>query len=92
MGQIFWTHRDSGGSQFNYSEIVGNSTAVAISQSYYANNRAAADATAKLGMQLGVDMTANILKEFWPEIRRKLRSNPHTIHGPAAEIEPKLNN
>jgi hypothetical protein len=65
---------------------------VAISQSYYANNRAAADATAKLGMQLGVDMTANILKEFWPEIRRKLRSNPHTIHGPAAEIEPKLNN
>jgi hypothetical protein len=49
---------------------------VAISQSYYANNRTAADATAKLGMQLGVDMTANILKEFWPEIRRKLRAKP----------------
>jgi hypothetical protein len=77
MGQVFWTHRDSGGSQFNYSEILGNSTAVAISQSYYANNRTAADATAKLSMQLGVDMTANILKEFWPEIRRKLGSK-HT--------------
>lgn len=77
MGQVFWTHRDSGGSQFNYSEILGNSAAVAISQSYYANNRTAADATAKLSMQLGVDMTANVLKEFWPEIRRKLRSK-HT--------------
>ena len=73
MGQIFWTHRDSGGTQFNYSEIVGNSTSVAISQAYYVNNRNASDAAAKLGVQLGVDMTSNILKEFWPEIRRKLR-------------------
>jgi hypothetical protein len=35
MGQIFWTHTDSGGTQFNFSEIVGNSTAVAISSAYY---------------------------------------------------------
>ncbi len=72
MGQIFWTHRDSGGTQFNYSEIIGNSAAVAISTSYYADNRTAADAGSKLGMQLGVDMASNILKEFWPEIERKL--------------------
>jgi hypothetical protein len=26
MGQIFWTHRDSGGTQFNYSELIGNSS------------------------------------------------------------------
>jgi hypothetical protein len=24
MGQIFWTHRDSGGTAFNYSEAIGN--------------------------------------------------------------------
>jgi hypothetical protein len=63
-GQIFWTHRDSGGTQFNYSEIVGNSTAVAISNAYYADNRTAADGATELGMQLTVDMAANILKEF----------------------------
>ena len=73
MGQIFWTHRDSGGMQFNYSEVIGNSTAVAISQSYYANNRTASDAAGKLGMQLGVDMFGNILKEFWPDLARKFR-------------------
>lgn len=48
MGQIFWTHRDYGGSQFNYSKIVGNSAAVAISNAYYADNRTASEAVSKL--------------------------------------------
>jgi hypothetical protein len=73
MGQIFWTHRDSGGTQFNYSEVIGNSAAVAISNAYYADNRNAADAASKLGMQLGVDMAANVLKEFWPDLERKFK-------------------
>ena len=82
MGQIFWTHRDSGGVQFNYSEIAGNSVAVAISNAYYADNRTARDAVSKLGMQIGVDMAANILKEFWPEVERKLPWRQH--HDPNA--------
>ena len=71
VGQIFWTHTDSGGTQFNYSEIVGNSTAVAISNAYYPDNRTASDAVSKLGTQIGVDMASNILKEFSPDIYRK---------------------
>jgi hypothetical protein len=71
MGQIFWTHKDSGGSQFNFSEVIGNSTAVAISNAYYADNRTASDAISKLGIQLGVDMASNIVKEFAPDITRK---------------------
>ena len=72
VGQIFWTHTDNGGTQFNYSEVVGNSTAVAISNAYYPDNRTASDAVSKLGFQLGVDMASNVLKEFWPDITRKL--------------------
>jgi hypothetical protein len=72
-GQIFWTHTDSGGTEFNYSEIVGNSAAVAISNAYYADNRTARDAGDKLAVQIGVDMAANILKEFWPDLQRKFR-------------------
>jgi hypothetical protein len=76
-GQIFWTHRDAGGMQFNYSEILGNSTAVAISNAYYVNNRTAGDAVSKLAMQAGVDMASNILKEFWPDLKRKFgRKHP----------------
>jgi hypothetical protein len=80
--QVFWTHRDSGGTQFNYSEIVGNSVAVAISNAYYADNRTASSAVSKLSMQIGVDMAANILKEFWPEIERKIPWRHH--HDPNA--------
>jgi hypothetical protein len=39
IGQIFWTHTDSHRTQFNYSEILGNSIAVAISDVYYQDNR-----------------------------------------------------
>lgn len=69
-GQIFWTHHDSGRGQFNYSEVLGNATAVAISMSYYPEQRDVGDAVNKLGTQLGIDMATNILKEFWPDINR----------------------
>jgi hypothetical protein len=70
-GQIFWTHTDTARGQFNYSEILGNSTAVAISNAYYPDDRTVSNGVSKLGSQLGVDMMSNILKEFWPEISRK---------------------
>ena len=71
VGQTFWTHTDSGRTQFNYSEILGNSTAVAISNAYYQDNRSASASVTKLGMQLGVDMVSNVLKEFWPDVNRR---------------------
>jgi hypothetical protein len=72
VGQILFSHTDTGKTTFNYSEILGNSTAVAISTAYYPDNRDAPDAIGKLGSQLGVDAASNVLKEFWPEIQRKL--------------------
>ncbi len=76
--QIFWTHNDSGRMGFNYSEICGNATAVAISRAYYPDNRTAGDAVAAFGFQIGIDMAGNVLKEFWPDIDKKL---PHKHHG-----------
>jgi hypothetical protein len=83
MGQIFWTHTDSGSTQFNYSEVIGNSTAVAISNAYYSDKRTASDAISKLGTQLGVDIAANILKEFWPDIAHKFRRK-HDSQAPSS--------
>jgi len=79
-GQIFWTHNDSGRGQFNFSEIAGNSTAVAISMVYYPGNRDAEDGLFKLGSQPGVDMASNILEEFWPDLERKF-SRKHKSTG-----------
>jgi len=72
MGQTFVTHNDHGNTTANLSELIGNAGAVAISMSYYPDHRTASDAASKFGMQLGVDMAGNVLKEFWPEISRIL--------------------
>jgi hypothetical protein len=77
IGQTFWTHSDSGRMQFNYSEILGNSTAVAISNAYYQDNRDASDALTKLGTQIGVDLAANVLKEFSADLNRKFFRKRH---------------
>jgi hypothetical protein len=72
MGQIFWTHSDTGRGQFNFSEVGGNAAAVGISEIYYRDDRNAADFASGLATQLGVDMAVNVLKEFWPDIDRAL--------------------
>jgi hypothetical protein len=76
VGQIFWTHTDSGGTQFNFSEIVGNATAVGISNAYYPDNRTVSGNASKLSIQIGVDVVSNILKEFSPDLERVF-SRPH---------------
>jgi hypothetical protein len=75
--QTFWTHADSGRMEFNYSEIAGNATAVAISNAYYQDNRDASSALTKLGAQVGVDMAANIMKEFSSDLNNKFFHRHH---------------
>jgi hypothetical protein len=67
-GQIFVIRSDSGAIRFNFSEVVGNLTAVGISEAYYPDNRDVPHAASKLGIQIGTDMAGNILKEFWPDL------------------------
>jgi hypothetical protein len=56
--------------QFKYSEIVGNSAAVAISNAYYADNGTARDATAKFGFQLASiqpEISSKSFGRIWSE-------------------------
>jgi hypothetical protein len=66
--QILWTRTDTGRRQFNLSETLGNATTVAISNAYYPDNRNASGAATKFRIQIGVDLGANILKEFSPDL------------------------
>ncbi len=85
--RVFVTRTDSGGTRFNFSEVLGNATGTAISNAYYPDNRDAADNVEKLGMQIGIDAVSQVLKEFWPDIKHKLfhGSNPNPA---AAELRP----
>jgi len=71
LSRVIITEKDGGGKQFDYSEWLGNATAVAISQTYHPDNRTAVDATEFLLEQVGTDAISQVLKEFWPDIKRK---------------------
>ncbi len=70
--RVFVTRTDSGGTRFNYSEWLGNATAVAISNSYYPDNRTWGDNATKLITQCGTDALSQVIKEFWPDIKHKI--------------------
>jgi hypothetical protein len=71
--RLFVTRTDSGGTRFNYSEIFGNAAAAAFSNVYHApEDRTVGRNVGTLGMLIMWDGVSNELKEFWPDIRRKV--------------------
>ena len=72
FSRIFVTRTDSGGTRFNSSEWLGNSTGVAISNIYHPDERDWKDNGEKLLEQCATDGISQILKEFWPDIKHKL--------------------
>jgi hypothetical protein len=71
LTRIFVTKTDAGGSRFNYSEWLGNASAVAISNAYYPDGRNWSQNSTKLLEQCATDAISQVLKEFWPDIKRK---------------------
>ncbi len=84
LSRIFITRSDSGKAEFNFSEILGGATAAGISTYTYhpRNARNLESALDVWGTQLGYDALSYTLKEFWPDIRRKIhKPKPNgTIH------------
>jgi len=83
MSRIVVTRSDSGTSQFNVSEVFGSAIAAGISTySYHPHADKTLSNTASVwASQIGYDTVTIVLKEFWPDIRRKLthkRSEPVT--------------
>lgn len=70
LTRIFVAHTDSGAQTFNFSEILGNGVAAGIGLSYYPDNRNFPDYLQNWGIQLGTDAGSQVLKEFWPDIKR----------------------
>lgn len=70
LTRIVVTRTDSGRTSFNYSEILGNGISSGIGLSYYPDNRNAEDYLQNWGTQLATDAASQVLKEFWPDIKR----------------------
>ncbi|MGD0870020.1 MAG: hypothetical protein ABSB88_10750 [Bryobacteraceae bacterium] len=72
LTQIVVARMDSGRKAFNFSEWGGNAAAVAISNAYYPDTRTVSNNAGRLLIACGTDAFSNVLKEFWPDVKRKL--------------------
>ena len=70
LTRIFVTHTDSGGTSFNWAEVVGNGMGAGIGLAYYPDYRDVPDVMQNWGIALATDATSQVLKEFWPDVKR----------------------
>jgi hypothetical protein len=72
LSRIVVARMDSGRNTFNFSEWGGNAAATAISNAYYPDTRTVSENVQRLLIACGTDAFSNVLKEFWPDVKRKL--------------------
>ena len=67
------TRNRAGRGEFNLSEIGGNAVAAGLSNLYYEPaERTVTGTLTRCGMQVLFDSVSNELKEFWPDVRRRI--------------------
>jgi hypothetical protein len=84
------TRTDDRRSQFNYSEVVGGAIAAFISTySYHPSaDKTVSNTMSVWGTQYGYDTITLVVKEFWPDIRRKLaRKRPGAAPQPGKQSQ-----
>jgi len=85
ISRIFVTRTDSGHEQFNISEIVGAGLSAGISTYSYhpRDERNFSNAASVWGSLVGYDTITIVVKEFWPDIHRKLsHKSEHEVSAP----------
>ena len=76
LSRILITHGDSGVARFNSSEFLGNITSGALSMTYYPQNeRNVSGVFTRMSVEIGYDSLFNVLKEFYPDLKRKFSHN-----------------
>jgi hypothetical protein len=78
VSRIVVTRADSGRNEFNVSEVFGSAIAAAISTYSYhpKSDRTLSNTASVWGSQVGYDTITLVVKEFWPDIRRKIKKQP----------------
>jgi hypothetical protein len=76
LSRIVIPRGDSGNNRFNASEFLGNLTSGALSMTYYPQNqRNVGEVFTRMGVEIGYDSLFNVLKEFYPDLKRKFSHN-----------------
>jgi hypothetical protein len=69
--RVFVAKNDHGNWTFNLAEVGGNAMGAAIANAYYPGERRLGDNVTRFSTQMATDALSQVLKEFWPDIKRK---------------------
>jgi hypothetical protein len=73
VGNTFVGHTDSGHNMPNLSLWAGTASTVAVQNLYHpGNDRGFTPAAQRFGVSIGISMGYDVVREFWPDISRKL--------------------
>ncbi len=73
--RVLITRNDSGRSQFNYSEVLGNVSDASLANAYFAPSQRTFGRTMfRVGSLFATSALGSLAREFWPDIRRKLHA------------------
>lgn len=73
ISRAFVTKTDSGGTRFNFSEVVGNALEAGLSNAYYPpEERSLSQTATNFATQMESAVLNHIFQEFWPDIRKKV--------------------
>jgi hypothetical protein len=73
LSRVVLTKTDSGGTSFNFSEILGNGMEAGLANLYYPpQERSLHNTAVNWASQLEAAALNNLVREFWPDIRHKL--------------------
>ena len=77
--RVFVARNDHGKWTFNAAEVTGNAMSAAIADAYYPTERRLGDNIQRFYSQMATDAFSQVLKEFWPDIKRKyFTRHPHS--------------
>jgi hypothetical protein len=69
--RVLVARNDHGNWTFNAAEVSGNAISAVIGNAYYPGERRLGDNFERFYSQMATDAFSQILKEFWPDIKRK---------------------
>jgi hypothetical protein len=74
LSHVFVAKADSGAKMFNFSEWMGTTSMVFLSNVYHPENaQGLRPAARRIGISIATDAASDVVREFWPEIVHKLK-------------------
>ncbi len=74
ISRIWLARSDRGHQTFNFGEVFGNTAQAVVSNYYYpAAERNGGNLFARATLSIAPDVVSNLLREFWPDISRRMQ-------------------